>query len=54
MGNDGDEDTEMGEFQVSFEVGNAIRQVQFVTNWAWCCYLLSCSIFILPTQLSFV
>ena len=53
VGDDGDEDAEMGELEVPFNVGNTVHQVQFVANCARWSYRKFCSNIILITQLSF-
>lgn len=52
VGDDGDEDAEMNEFEVGFDIGNTIRQVQFVVNCARGRYVKFCYIFALVIQLS--
>lgn len=52
VGDDGDEDAEVNEFEVGFDISNTIRQVQFVLNCARSSYVKYCSIFVLIIQLS--
>lgn len=52
VGDNGDEDAEVNEFEVGFDIGSTICQVQFVVNCAWRCYVKFCSISVLAIQLS--
>lgn len=52
VGDNGDEDAEVNEFEVGFDIGSTICQVQFVVNCAWCRYVKFCSISVLVIQLS--
>ena len=52
VGDDGDEDAEVNEFEVGFDIGNTSRQVQFVVNCTRSSYVKYCSIFVLIIQLS--
>ncbi len=52
VGDNGDEDAEVNEFEGGFDIGSTICQVQFVVNCAWCRYVKFCYIFALVIQLS--
>ncbi len=52
VGDDGDEDAEVNEFEVGFDIGSTICQVQFIVNCARGRYVKFCSISVLVIQLS--
>lgn len=54
VGDNGDEDAEVNEFEVGFDIGSTICQVQFVVNCVWCRYVKFCSISVLVIQLSII
>ena len=52
VGDNGDEDAEVNEFEVGFDIGITICQVRFVVNCTWRRYVKYCSISVLVIQLS--